>query len=177
MKPTAASRRRPPGRPARIRRALGAAVGAALVAGGCAAPAPRDLPYQAPDGGPEAQLTVKTERMWLPNRVTLFLVRPGADPSAGTRQVVGQLQSGEGVRKEVLSLDARLPAGVPLPLYFEYRYDVGSLSENGCNYAVTPTLDAGARYLVDFIKDTRGCQPRFFLIGKDGRPTEIPAPR
>jgi hypothetical protein len=149
-----------------------------LALGGCLTPpTSRDVPYEPPASGPEAQLTVKTDRMWLPNRVTLLLVRPGSDPSAGTRQVVGQLQSGEGVRREVLSFDARLPAGVALPLYFEYRYDVGSLSENGCNYGVTLTLDAGERYLVDFIKDTRGCQPRFFLIGKDSRPTEIPVGR
>jgi hypothetical protein len=105
--------------------------------------------------------------------VTLYLVKPGADPKAGGRQVVGQLQSGEGVRREILSFDARLAAGVPLPLFFEYRYDAGSLREIGCNFDVTLTLDAGARYLVDFIKDTRGCYPRFYVIGKDGASVEM----
>ena len=143
-----------------------------LVLGGCAATPPPDVPYQTP-AGPDAQFTVKTERMWAPNRVTLYLVRPGADPKAGARQVVGQLQSGEQVRREVLSFDARLPAGVPLPLFFEYRYDAGALNETGCNYAVTLTLDAGGRYLVDFIKDTRGCYPRFYAIGKDGASVEV----
>jgi hypothetical protein len=123
--------------------------------------------------GVDAQLTVKTARMWAPNRVTLYLVKPGANPLAGARQLVGQLQSGSGVRREILSFDARLAAGVPLPLYFEYRYDAGSLLETGCNYDVTLTLDGGARYLVDFIKDTRGCYPRFYVLGRDGAETEI----
>jgi hypothetical protein len=144
-----------------------------LALGGCATPPPPDIPYQPPAAGPDAQLTVKTERMWAPNRVTLYLVRPGADPQAGVRRVVGQLQSGEQVRREVLSFDARLAAGVPLPLFFEYRYDAGSLAETGCNYAVTLTLDAGGRYLVDFIKDTRGCYPRFYVVGKDGVSVEM----
>jgi hypothetical protein len=141
---------------------------------GCATSPSPDVAYQAPAAGAEAQLTVKTERMWAPNRVTVYLAKPGADPNAGARQRVGQLQSGESVRREALSFDARLAAGVPLPLFFEYRYDAGSLRETGCNYAVTLTLDAGARYLVDFIKDTRGCTPRFFVLGKDGSQTEIP---
>ena len=147
--------------------------GLLLVLAGCATTPDPDVPYQPPaaDGG--ARLTVKTERMWAPNRVTLFLVKAGADPKAGARQMVGQLQSGEGVRREILSFDAQLAAGVPLPLFFEYRYDAGSLRETGCNYAVTLTLDPGARYLVDFIKDTRGCSPRFYAIGKDGATTEF----
>jgi hypothetical protein len=144
-----------------------------LALGGCVTLPPPETPYQPPASGPEAQLTVKTDRMWAPNRVTLYLVRPAADPASGKRQVVGQLQSGENVRREVLSFDARLAAGVPLPLYFEYRYDAGALNETGCNYAVTLTLDAGARYLVDFIKDTRGCYPRFYVIGKDGASVEM----
>lgn len=146
----------------------------ALTLAGCATPPPEDVPYHAPAAGPDALLTVSSERMWAPNRVTVYLVRPGAGPATGKRQVVGQLQSGEGVRREILSFDARLAAGVPLPLYFEYRYDAGSLRESGCNYAVTLTLDAGERYLMDFIRDTRGCQPRFYVVGKGGARTEIP---
>jgi hypothetical protein len=148
--------------------------GALLLLAGCATAPDPDVPYKPPAAGAEAQLTVRTGRMWAPNRVTLYLVKPGADPKAGGRQVVGQLQSGEGVRREALSLDAKLAAGVPLPLLFEYRYDAGSLMETGCNYAVTLTLDAGARYLVDFIKDTRGCYPRFYAVGKDGTAVEMP---
>lgn len=148
----------------------------ALGLGGCAAAPEPDVPYRAPAAG-EAQLTVRTERMWAPNRVTLYLVKPGADPKAGARQRVGQLQSGEGVRREILSFDAKLAAGVPLPLFFEYRYDAGSLRETGCNYDVTLTLEAGRRYLVDFIKDTRGCYPRFYVLGKDGAAAEIPVVR
>lgn len=144
----------------------------ALLAGCATGPDP-DTPYKPPVAGGEAQLTVKTGRMWAPNRVTLYLVKPGADPGAGARQVVGQLQSGESVRREILSFDAKLAAGVPLPLFFEYRYDAGSLRETGCNFDVTLTLDAGGRYLVDFIKDTRGCYPRFYAIGKDGATTEF----
>ncbi len=144
-----------------------------LALAGCASTPPPDVPYQPPAAGEDAQLTVKTERMWAPNRVTLYLVRPGADPKAGARQLVGQLQSGEHVRREVLSFDARLPAGVTLPLFFEYRYDAGALNETGCNYAVTLKLDAGGRYLVDFFKDTRGCYPRFYAIGKDGASVEM----
>jgi hypothetical protein len=147
--------------------------GLLLALGGCATAPEPDVPYRAPAAAGEAQVSVKTERMWAPNRVTLYLVKPGADPTSGGRQVVGQLQSGEGVRREILSFDAKLAAGVPLPLFFEYRYDAGSLRETGCNYAVTLTLDAGSRYLVDFIKDTRGCYPRFYAIGKDGSTTEI----
>jgi hypothetical protein len=115
--------------------------------------------------------------MWSPNRVTVYLAPIGKDPKAGGLQVVGQLQSGEQVRREILSFDARLAAGVPLPLFFEYRYDAGSLLESGCDYPVTLTLAAGGRYLVDFIKDTRGCQPRFYVIGKDGAMTEMPLAR
>ena len=144
----------------------------ALLAGCATAPDP-DTPYQPPASGGEARLTVKTARMWAANRVTLYLVKPGADPKAGARQVVGQLQSGDSVRREILSFDAKLAAGVPLPLYFEYRYDAGSLMETGCNYDVTLTLAPGARYLVDFVKDTRGCSPRFYAIGKDGATTEF----
>jgi hypothetical protein len=141
--------------------------------GGCATTPTPDVPYKPAAPGAGAQITVKTERMWAPNRVTLYLVKPGADPKSGAREVVGQLQSGEGVRREILSFDARLAAGVPLPLFFEYRYDAGSLRETGCNFDVTVTLEAGGRYLVDFIKDTRGCYPRFYVFGKDGKPVEI----
>jgi hypothetical protein len=140
---------------------------------GCATPPPAPVPYQPPAGGPDALLTVQTERMWAPNRVTLYLVRTGTDPKPAAPQVVGQLQSGEQVRREVLTFDVRLAAGVPLSLFFEYRYDAGSLLENGCDYPVTLTLTAGMRYLVDFIKDTRGCQPRFYAVGKDGARTEM----
>lgn len=114
--------------------------------------------------------------MWMPNHVTLYLAQPLPDRKDGELQRVGQLQSGESVR-EILSFDARMAAGVPLPLYFEYRYDVGAALDRGCDYAVTLTLEAGGRYLVDFIKDTHGCAPRIYQIGKDGTRTEIAALR
>jgi len=110
--------------------------------------------------------------MWMPNHVTLYLVKPSSGRQDGELQRVGQLQSGENVR-EILTFDARLPAGVPLPLYFEYRYDPRAALDSGCDYAVTLTLEAGGRYLVDFIKDTRSCAPRIYAIGKDGARTEI----
>jgi|SRR5687768_14480359 len=145
---------------------------AAVALAGCAQP--REIvPYQLPAAGPEAQLTVKTARMWAPNRVTLYLGTP-TGPGSGRMQVVGQLQSGETVRREILSFDARLAAGTPLPLYFEYRYDIGAALETGCNFPVTLTLAAGGRYLVDFIKDPHGCRPRFYVVGTDGALTEMP---
>jgi len=147
---------------------------AAVALAGCASPPPAPIPYEPPAAGPEAQLTVTTGWMWMPNRVTLYLVPPGADPKSGKRQVVGQLQSGDGVRREILSFDARLAAGAPLLLMFEYRYDAGSVVESGCDFPVSVTLAAGSRYLVDFIKDTRSCDPRFYLVGKDGTRTELP---
>jgi hypothetical protein len=141
-----------------------------LTLGGCATP--REIvPYQPPAAGPQAQLTVRTARMWAPNRVTLYV---GAATSS-RMQVVGQLQSGDTVRREILSLDARLAAGTPLPLYFEYRYDLGAALETGCNFPLTLTLEAGGRYLVDFIKDPHGCRPRFYVVGADGALTEMPA--
>jgi hypothetical protein len=141
-----------------------------LVFAGCTTP-PEPVPYVPPAAGAEAQVTVKTEKMFAPNRVTLYLVAPGGGAS---KQVVGQAQSGEQVRREILSFDARLPAGVPLQLLFEYRYDVGAVLESGCDFPVAVTLAAGGRYLVDFIRDIRSCNPRFYIVGKDGAMTELP---
>ena len=148
-----------------------------LALSGCMAPPPQPVAYQPPAAGPQAQLLVRTEPMWAPNRVTLYLLPAGADPRSAARQVVGQLQSGEHVKREVLSFDARLAAGVPLRLFFEYRYDAGSLAESGCDFPLSVTLGAGGRYVVDFIKDTRGCEPRFFVVGRDGALQEIPLSR
>lgn len=144
----------------------------AAAAAGCAQP-PEIVPYEAPAAGAGAQLTVKTAKMWAPNRVTLYLLPPGADRGRGPLKRLGQLQSGEYVKREILSFDARLPAGVPLSLYFEYRYDMGAALETGCNFPVTLTLDAGGRYLVDFIKDPHGCRPRFYAVGQGGALSEM----
>ena len=140
-----------------------------LTLAGCLTPR-EIIPYQPPATGPQAQLTVKTAKMWSPNRVTVYV---GAATSS-RMEVVGQLQSGDYVKREILSFEARLAAGTPLPLYFEYRYDLGAALETGCNFPVTLTLEAGGRYLVDFIKDPHGCQPRFYRVGQDGALTGMP---
>ena len=154
--------------------ARGRALAAILcgVFAGCAMPA-EVVPYAPPAAGPSAQFAVKTEKMWAPNRVTLFLVQAGQGGGTGVARLVGQLQSGEKVKREVLSFESTLPANVPLSLLFEYRYDAGSLLETGCDFPVTLTLAAGGRYLVDFIKDPHGCLPRFFVLDKSGAPSEI----
>jgi hypothetical protein len=137
---------------------------------GCAA-APELVPHVPPAAGSAAELTVKTERMFTTNRVTLYLQRVGKSRTAET---VGQLQSGDRVRREILSFDARLPAGEPLVLNFEYRYDVGSLLETGCNVSLATTLEAGRRYLIDFIKNPNSCGPRFYERGANDVLTELP---
>jgi hypothetical protein len=144
-----------------------------LTLAGCATP-PEIVPYHPPAAGPQAQLTVKTARMWSPNRVTLYLAS-GAEARPARMQVIGQLQSGDYVKREILSFDARLAAGAPLALYFEYRYDLGAALETGCNYPVTLTFAPGGRYLVDFIKDPHSCRPRFYVVGADGALSEMPA--
>lgn len=160
-----------------LRRLAFALVLALAALAGCAKPQPpARVPYQPPASGPQALLTVQTQKMWMPNYVTLYLVRPLPDRKDGELHRVGQLQSGENVR-EMLTFDARLPAGVPLPLYFEYRYDIRGAVDTGCDYAVTLTLEAGSRYLVDFIKDTRSCSPKIYVIGQDGTRTEIAGQR
>lgn len=146
------------------------------LAGGCETTNKVDvLPYEVPTTGPVADFTVQTGRMWLTNRITMVLLRAGegkGEPRAVRR--IGQLQSGEYVRREVLTLDAKLPAGVPLWLHFEYRYDAGALTETGCDFPLTVTLAPGASYLLDFIRDTTSCRPRLYQRMAGGTLQELP---
>lgn len=132
------------------------------------------LPYEAPAAGPVADFTIKMDRMWLTNRITAVLLRAGEGKGAPTSvRRMGQLQSGEYVRREVLSLDVKLPAAVPLWLHFEYRYDVGALTETGCDFPLRVTLTPGASYLLDFIRTPTSCKPRLYLRGAGGALQEL----
>jgi hypothetical protein len=151
-----------------------AALAAAALAGCDTVTKVEVTPYEAPAAGPLARLTVRTDRMWLTNRVTVVLLRAGEAAGAPrTVRRLGQLQSGEYVRREVLSFDTMLPAGVPLWLHFEYRYDAGSSFETGCDFPLQLTLRADSSYLIDFIKDSVSCAPRLYLREADGRLTEL----
>ncbi len=152
---------------------------AGLVLGGCESASRVDvIGYEPPAAGPVANLQVRTGRMWLTNRVTAVLLRAG--PGAGAPSVVqrlGQLQSGEYVQREILSFDVKLPAGVPLWLHFEYRYDAGSQFETGCDFPLRVTLRPGSMYLFDFIKDSVSCSPRLYEQDADGKLTELAVSR
>jgi hypothetical protein len=142
-----------------------------LCVAGCATE-PEIVQYAPPAAGPAAELTVRTERMWTANRVTVYLLRDAG--KSRTVERVGQLQSGGHVRREILGFDARLPAGAPLVLNFEYRYDIGEVLETGCNVSLGMTFDPGRRYLIDFVKDPHSCSPRLYVRGANDHLTELP---
>ncbi len=120
------------------------------------------IPYAPPTSGLTANLTLKTDRMWPTTQVDLYIVKGGSQSSEPTLIKVGQLQNRNLVRDEVLSFEAKLPAGAPIRMYINYRYD-GGVYVTGCKYPFAFVPESDKRYVIEFIKDTRTCSPRFYV--------------